>query len=296
MPHTNLQEFAFTNYKGRTPVTLLVSSLIFLLTIFITIFVCTEYSLNRWQRGNCNRITIEIPHIDDAVQQQEVMHKVQAILDKAPWITNWEELNQDQLFNILQSWIGSESLSYDLPMPILIDADITPGGLDNIELLIQQLRTVAAGIVVESHNRWQQILGNMQGLIKTFLHIILFILISIISVLIAIITSELLAIHRPTIETLRFLGATNNYIARQFQNYLIKISFKGSIFGILIAAPTILLIRYILQSGGMPPSMLEIPYLELMVILGLIPFFCCLLCGLMAKITVFQFLLKFEER
>ena len=70
-----------------------------------------------------------------------------------------------------------------------------------------------------------------------------------------------MGIHRQTIEVLHFVGAQDEFIARQFATRAFIVGLQGGIVGILLAAPILYLFDYVLKNleeGLLPKASLDI--------------------------------------
>jgi cell division transport system permease protein len=59
-----------------------------------------------------------------------------------------------------------------------------------------------------------------------------------------------MGLHRDTIEVMHFVGAEDNYIARQFAARATMLGLKGALIGVALAAPTLLLLTLLIGRLG----------------------------------------------
>jgi cell division transport system permease protein len=68
-----------------------------------------------------------------------------------------------------------------------------------------------------------------------------------------------LRVHKKVIEILHLIGATNDYIARQFQNYALRLGMQGAVIGLSLSAICLYFMKDLLGQLSMPfiPSALS---------------------------------------
>jgi cell division transport system permease protein len=139
-----------------------------------------------------------------------------------------------------------------LPVPRLVDVQISPTADIDFAKLRQRLATVLPDARLDDHQSW---LARLRGFIVRVEAIIATGIVAVIgltavSVIFAANTS--LAIHHRVIELLHLLGAGDSYIARQFQIYALRLGLLGGMTGAFAAVLTALVLGSAVQTLQVP--------------------------------------------
>jgi len=110
----------------------------------------------------------------------------------------------------------------------------------NMAQLSATLERINPHIRLIDHRAWHQSVASSSTILETtLLFIIGFIVISILGT-IAFTTQTSLLMHRSIIEILSLIGASDNYIAQQFQRYALSMGIRGSIIGFILLVLTVI--------------------------------------------------------
>ncbi len=252
----------------------------------------------RWSSGLENKITIEIPvetkdgHLlsEDTVKKETL--KVAKGLEGQPIIRTITVLDANDVQDLISPWIGQGLTLDDIPLPGLIAVELKKSDEHALQNLRTELNNISPYANMETHHEWLSDLINFTNTLKSLAFIIT--LTITITTLIAIIAGirARLAIHKKEVELLHSMGASDIYIARQFQRHAMIIGLKGAIFGTALGGMVTMLIIYMSAHAGTS----LIPEIQIstraITLLFTIPVLACLLSGTTARITVLRSLSK----
>jgi cell division transport system permease protein len=108
---------------------------------------------------------------------------------------------------------------------------LSPGARPNFVALRQMLAAQVSTASLDDHRRW---IESMRTMAETAVGvcIAIFALVLIVTVLsVTFATRGAMATNRPIIEVLHYVGATDNFIAGQFQRHFLVLGFKGGAIG-----------------------------------------------------------------
>lgn len=254
----------------------------------------------RWDSGLAGGLTVQIaplptsatPVVPPPVPPLPVApldERVEAaltILRSAPGVKSARALTSADTARLLEPWLGPEAADPLLPMPRLIDV-VTDGPVD-VAGLVDRLKSAAPGATLDDHAVWLADLRSFTGAV----HLAALALVALIggagvmSVVFSVRAG--LAIHRHVVELLHLMGATDRYIARQFERHVVGLSLRGGLVGLGLAVATLVGVRH--AAHGLRASLL--PDLTLAVwqwaALGLVPLAAALLALLTARWTVLR--------
>jgi cell division transport system permease protein len=136
----------------------------------------------------------------------------------------------------VEPWLGPAARTADLPLPALVDVRIAAG--TDVAALRGRLQTTP-GVTVEEPGTW---LADLRLLAQSVRWVSMALLLVIGSAAVgAVIFSANagLAVHRPEVELLHVMGATDAHVARQFQRHMTRLALTGALAGFAVAALTL---------------------------------------------------------
>ena len=247
----------------------------------------------RWESGLTGRLTVQIAPLPDAsvpplAQRTEV---TLALLRSTPGVTRAEPVGASAAHKLLEPWLGNALLD-DLPLPALIDVEVgASAGLD-VPALAERLAAAVPGARLDNHAAW---LADLRSLAHTAQLVALAVVLlvggaSVAAVVFSVRTG--LAIHSPVVELLHIMGATDAYVARQFQTHVAGLALRGGVVGLALGALTLLALR--LAAGDTPVGLMPDMTLGLREWLALIavPLVAAALAVVTARWTVLRVLTR----
>ena len=137
-----------------------------------------------------------------------------------------------------------------LPVPRLIAIEIDRNAPPNIEALRAELTKQFPSASLDDHRRWQQ---QIRTVTRSFALGGLAILLLVGAATTAIIVSatrSALASNREIVEVLHFVGATDRYIAREFERHFLRLGIRAGLVGAVCAMVVFLGMPTVMQMLG----------------------------------------------
>ena len=203
---------------------------------------------SRWENGLTGRLTVQISPQPDTpgrgsdpemvaplVQRTEV---ALALLRATPGVLRAEPVTAATTHKLLEPWLGTALLD-DLPLPALIDVQVAPGSDPEVPALADRLARSVAGAHLDNHAAW---LDDLRRLARTVQLVALAVVVlvgtaALVAVVFAVRTG--LAIHSPVVELLHIMGASDRYVARQFQAHVVGLALRGGMVGLALGLATL---------------------------------------------------------
>lgn len=197
----------------------------------------------RWQSGLAGTITIEIPPSSaEAGQQADRVRGAVALLKDTPGISQVRLLSDAEIEELIKPWLGAGAAGAGLPLPAVVEAIVAPEAVTDLAALEQRLSAVAPGAVVNDHGLFLSRLLHLARLTR----LVSFGLVGVIAVTsisaVAAVVRARFATLRGEVELLHTIGATDGYIARQFERQAFRVAGFGGIVGSAAAVATILVL------------------------------------------------------
>jgi cell division transport system permease protein len=133
-------------------------------------------------------------------------------------------------------WLGTDININDLPIPKLIEVRAKKGHNTDFDKISQELSEIAPYTTTNSHQLWLKKLINFAQSVKILALSVLLTVLTISSFSIFYATKTSLGIHQNIIEILHIMGATDDYIAKQYARRSFFIGLFSGIIGTLLGA------------------------------------------------------------
>ena len=230
-------------------------------------------------------VTVSLPTAGLTEDGDRDVQRVLGILNEAKVVASASVVPDDELQDLIEPWLGERPEGGDLPLPRLIDVTLDPLTTPDLDALERQLRAAVpdATIGVQTISRDQ---AERQA---TFFRIVGITIGSVLLIgalaIVALITSLSLAMHNDTVSLLRYMGAQDGYLARQFERYALQSGLRGGLIGFFAAMLTMLALLYSIQSLELTNSIrLGLRPVD-WIFLACVPVVAALLCTATARIT-----------
>ena len=235
--------------SGRALV-LLIAIMTFLSGVTLGGVVLVQKSAIAWSSDVGREMTIQIRPVEGEVMESNLRTAV-ALAEQTPGVSNARALTIEESEKLLEPWLGAglDLTAIDIPRLVVVQlADPAEADVDKLQ------RDLAAvkGASLDTHAAWRQQLNVMAGTIVAsgLLVLTLIVVATVLAIIFA--TRGTMASNREIVDVLHFIGASNSFIAGEFQGRFLTIGFRGGIFGGLAALLFFLLVG--VAAGSMVPQ------------------------------------------
>ena len=224
-------------------------------------FLLLKQVSDLFEYNSNDTMTIQVPSGNSEKRTNKKITQIINILKETGGVIEVSLVPKVEVIQLLKPWLGTISESQTLPLPRIIDIQIDRGSGITPEKISNVLTIIVPDITVDDHSIW------LIGLVKTLQSAeltALFILLLIIFVIIGTViftTRTGMGIHKQTIEVLHFVGAHDDFIARQFAIRGLVVGLQGGLIGFLFAIPILYLFDNLLQNleeGFLPKAEVNI--------------------------------------
>jgi cell division transport system permease protein len=149
----------------------------------------------------------------------------------ASGIAEVQAYSRQQSEQLVEPWLGAGLRLDDLPIPRLIVVKLIPGSTPDFSSLRNTLTAQVPTASLDDHRGWIERMRTMAGsaVIAGLTVLGLVLAVTVLSVTFA--TRGAMAINRPIIEVMHYVGATDSFVAGQFQRHFLLLGFKGGAIG-----------------------------------------------------------------
>ncbi|MDC0988989.1 hypothetical protein OAR29_00460 [Rhodospirillales bacterium] len=224
-------------------------------------FLLLKQVSDLFEYNSNDTMTIQVPSGNSEKRTNKKITQIINILKETGGVIEVSLVPKVEVIQLLKPWLGTISESQTLPLPQIIDIQIDRGSGITPEKISNVLTIIVPDITVDDHSIW------LIGLVKTLQSAeltALFILLLIVFVIIGTViftTRTGMGIHKQTIEVLHFVGAHDDFIARQFAIRGLVVGLQGGLIGFLFAIPILYLFDNLLQNleeGFLPKAEVNI--------------------------------------
>jgi cell division transport system permease protein len=231
----------------------------FLAALALGASLISERAALGWRAGLSDKLTVQVlvPEQGDIrAELERQTNAALAVLQAAPGIAHAALLSDKDTMALIEPFIGGDKLIDDLPLPRLIDADVSPGASVDLPALTARLKSAAPNAILDDHSRW---IARLKGISDTVIwaaYGILFLIAIATAATVSFATRAGLDAHHEMVALLHQMGARSGFIARAFERHYF-VSALGA-----AAAGTVLAALCFLAAGGLEFAGIEaVPFL-----------------------------------
>ncbi len=217
-------------------VTFLVTAMAFLAALAIVGWIRAAELTGDWANGASAALTVQVPKAGEPNKggARTRLAAVLALLTAAPGVESAEVLSDDRLNALLRPWLGADVNDFHGSIPAVI-AVHTTRPLNELTILKAQVEQTAPGTIVEDYASWAAQLGTLARGLLVCSGLMLLIVTMVMATVIAVVTHVGLATRRQAMLIVCQLGATDDYLTRQFAMRVALSAFIGGVIGELLA-------------------------------------------------------------
>ncbi|HEV2865217.1 MAG TPA: FtsX-like permease family protein [Allosphingosinicella sp.] len=234
-----------------------------------------------------SRVTIQILEANPQLRARQA-EAAAAAIRPLPGVTAVHPVPEAEIQALLEPWIGPGGVESDLPVPALIDVDLTAEGRAQLDRLRAAVAAAAPAARVDDNAQWLAPLASLIGALKWLAAGLVLLMVGATAATVVLAARAALDTHRSTIEILHLMGATDVQVARLFQRRIALDALFGGLVGFIIAGIVLIALAdrvsalgsELLGSATIPP--------EGWVVLVALPAFGVLLAMLVARLTILR--------
>ncbi len=202
--------------------------------------VALERVASTWESGANAVVTVELPAGSSAAMIDAALETMRRTVG----VASAELLSEDAMADLLSPWLGAGDAMQDLPLPVLIDVRIDEGEVVDWAEAEARLYEAAPEASLETGMVWVERLVDFARLGQLLAAIVLMVVVAVAALTVVFATRSGLAIHRETVELLHLLGASDGYLAREFQWQAFWLGIRGGVGGVLCAGGALVVIGF----------------------------------------------------
>ncbi len=186
-----------------------------------------------------NRLIVQIVEANPDVRERQARRAVTA-LGRLAGVETVRRVPPQEMERLMEPLLGEGALNTDVPVPAMIDVDVSP--LASTEAIRTALTRVAPAARVDDSSDWLGPVAKLIDALRWLAAGLVLLMIGATAATVVLAARAALDTHRGTIEVLHLMGATDAQVARLFQRRIALDAAFGGAVGLVAASLVLLLI------------------------------------------------------
>jgi cell division transport system permease protein len=183
-----------------------------------------------WQSEVGREVTIQVRPVPGRDIETD-LRKAAEIARRAAGVADVRVYTKEESARLVEPWLGGGLALDDLPIPRLIVIKLAAGARPDFAAFRQALAAQVATASLDDHRRWIDRMRTMAGTAVAVGIAVLALVLAATVLSVTFATRGAMAANRPIVEVLHYVGATDSFIAGQFQRHFLVLGFKGGAIG-----------------------------------------------------------------
>jgi len=214
---------------GRS-LTAVVAIMTFLAALTIGAVMMVVGAASDWQSDIGREVSIQVR----PVSGRDIEADVRATIDitrGTAGIADVRAYTREESEQLIEPWLGSGLALGELPIPRMIVVKLVSGAKPDFAGLRKTLADQVPSASLDDHRGW---IDRMRTMAETAVAVgvaILALVMAVTVLSVTFATRGAMAANRPIVEVLHYVGATDDFVAGQFQRHFLILGFKGGAIG-----------------------------------------------------------------
>ncbi|MGO4707000.1 cell division protein FtsX [Microvirga sp. 2MCAF38] len=210
-------------------------------------------SSTQWQSAVSREVTIQVrPQAQRSIDAD--IDQAVSLAKRAPGVEEVRTFTKAESERLLEPWLGTGLDFGDLPVPRLIVIKLQDDAKPDFSGLRQALKDKVPTASLDDHALWLSRLSTMANtVIGVGLVLVILVLVAA-GLAVTFATRGAMAGNREVVDVLHFVGANDDYIAREFQRRFFRLGLRGSALGAGAALIVTIVLGFFTRSWRASPA------------------------------------------
>ena len=240
--------------RGTRAMTWIMAIMLFLTVLAGALGLGTRSAAASLDRQLAGRLTVQVVAPIGSVREAQAAAALR-VLRGLPDVKRAVMVDRAELTDLLRPWLGSDAADPDLPIPAMIDVDLTPASSASIARATAAVLAVAPAARIDRQESWMAPVRTFMGMITSLAGAIVLLMAAATAAVVILAARSGLDTHRDTIQVLHMLGSTDIQVSRLFQRRIALDTLVGGVIGTAVACALIGLVG--MQLGAIGSDLLS---------------------------------------
>lgn len=255
-------------------------------------------SATAWLNDVASEVSVQLEPREKTNMEQQLA-KVAFFLARQSGIKGVRPLSLKESSALLEPWLGQLNGLESLPVPRLIALELDRHAPPDFDRLRKALAKEFKGVTLDDHRHWQRQIRTVTHSLGLGGLAILILVGAATTAIIISATRSAMSANREIVEVLHFVGATDRFIAHEFERHFLRLGIRAGFVGAICAMGVFFVMPTVMELlGGGAVTMAELHRLvgsgSLDVpgyfLLGLVVIVIAALCMLTSRYGVYRIL------
>lgn len=230
--------------------TLVISIMCFLACLTAGAVYMVNQQASAWLADIASEVTVQVEPRERADTERTV-REVTAFLSRQTGIRTVRPLSLDDSASLIEPWLGQTEALKQLPVPRMIAIEVDRAQPPDFAALRQSLvQQFPKGVALDDHRHWQtQIRTVTRSLALGGLAILMLVGAATTAIIVSAARSAM-ASNREIVEVLHFVGATDKFIAGEFERHFQRLGIRAGLVGAVSAMLVFALMPWAMELLG----------------------------------------------
>ncbi len=184
----------------------------------------------QWRSDIAREVTIQVrPNAQRSMEAD--VERAAALARQTPGVEAAQPFTREESERLLEPWLGTGLNFNDLPVPRIIVIKLQPDARPDFAPLRQSLQEQVPGATLDDHALWVSRLSTMANTIISIGVFLVALVLVAAGLAVIFATRGAMDGNKEVVDVLHFVGADDDFIAREFQRRFFRLGLRGSIVG-----------------------------------------------------------------
>ncbi len=227
--------------RGTRVMLWVMAIMLFLTVLAAALGLATLGAAALLDRQLAGRLTVQIVAPAEGVRTREAAAALVA-LRRLPEVRRAAPVDRARLAEMLRPWLGADGADPDLPIPAMIDVDLSSGRAATVQRVTAAVRTAAPSARIDRQESWMAPVRTVMAMLTGLAGGLVVLMAGATAAVVILATRAGLDTHGDTIAVLHMLGSTDVQVARLFQRRIGVDTLIGGLLGMAVAVGVVALI------------------------------------------------------
>lgn len=197
--------------------------------------VLVSQASREWRSTVSREATIQIKPAPNRNIESDIARIVD-IARGTPGVADVKAMTKRESELLLEPWLGQGVNLDEIPVPRMIVLKLAGGARVDFEQLRRRMVEISPNANLDDHRIWSERLADMANALVAIALLLLALIVTAMALAISFATHGAMAGNREIIEVLHFVGASDQFISRQFQRRFLWLGLRGGLIGAAAAS------------------------------------------------------------